>query len=794
MKKLLTIIILTFQPLVSVAQTTISGYVLDTNQQPVPFADIVLQDITTKGAAAFSASDEKGYFEITTEKTGSYEIQISSIGFEPYITNVLNLEGDRAIVLENLVLTESSFALNEVSIKGKKAPIKRAIDRTIINIEDDATAQGSSILDIMERTPGIIVDRENESISVLGKSGVNIMINGKMNYMPASALVQFLNGINAENAKSIELITTPPAKFDAAGNAGYINIELNKRSDVGYNGNFNTALGYAKEKARKNIGTSFNVTEEKSSLSFSYSLLDNQLPISGRLSRSLIVNEQPLTTTVDAIRDNNRLVHNLSFSYDQKLSEQFTLGTTVTGYSNNYKMIEYKNATHSNEPFFDDYYETIENNLWKNVQSSVYLNYQREKSKLDFAVDYLKFGNDQPVDYFVNLVSPQSVSDLNFNSTKSSPFTISVYSTDYENKFKENVRFSAGLKYVVNDFTNTNYLYREGIMDNRFANSSQLDEKIGAVYSQLNFPLSKKVKVQAGLRYEFTQTQVNSLIDNSVFVDREYGNFFPSLFLSYKINDFNNLNLSSSRRINRPAFTDMAPFVFFVDLEQAFEGNVSLKPSYTNNFQLDYRYKSVNLTVQYTDEKDVISRFQPSIDSSSGFVTIRPANVDEQQTLSTIISYSFYPVSFWNLRLFSTFAYTALKNNVAESSIDITNSSLRFNMNNNFNLGNDFSFQVWGYYNSRAVSGINIVLPAGALNLALQKKYKNFTFTLNATNILDTQRWRFESINAAQNFYQDFDVNFSPPQIRFAISMSFGNQKIKQKQLRKSEEASRVNL
>ena len=122
MKKLLTIIILILLPLISVAQTTISGYVFDTNQQPVPFADIVLQDISTKGAAAFSASDEKGYFEITTEKIGSYEIQISSIGFELFITNVLNLEGDKAIVLENLVLTETSFALNEVSIEEKKSP------------------------------------------------------------------------------------------------------------------------------------------------------------------------------------------------------------------------------------------------------------------------------------------------------------------------------------------------------------------------------------------------------------------------------------------------------------------------------------------------------------------------------------------------------------------------------------------------------------------------------------------------------------------------------------------------
>lgn len=120
MIKILKIFYFIFLPIVSVAQTTISGYVFDTNQQPVPFADIVLQDIATKGAVAFSVSNEKGYFEITTEKTGSYEIQISSIGFELFITNVLNLEGDKAIVLENLVLTESSFALNEVSIEGKK--------------------------------------------------------------------------------------------------------------------------------------------------------------------------------------------------------------------------------------------------------------------------------------------------------------------------------------------------------------------------------------------------------------------------------------------------------------------------------------------------------------------------------------------------------------------------------------------------------------------------------------------------------------------------------------------------
>ena len=794
MKSKLFKVFLLILPLLSFAQTTINGTIFDGNEQPIPYADIVLQNISTKGAVSISSSNENGYFEIITEEIGSFEILISSMGFESLITEQLILGGKKSIGLGKLILTESSFALNEVAIEGKKAPIQRAIDRTIINIEDDATAPGSSILDIMERTPGIIVDRENESISVLGKSGVNIMINGKMNYMPASALVQFLNGINAENAKSIELITTPPAKFDAAGNAGYINIELKKRVDVGYNGNFNSALGYAKDKTRKNIGTSFNVSEKKSDLTFNYSILDNQLPITGRLSRSLVVNELPLTTSVDAVRDNTRHVHNLSFSYDHKFNEQFTLGTTVTGYSNNYRMIEYKTATHSNEPLFDDYYETTEDNYWKNVQSSIYVNYNWKASKLDFAIDYLKFDNNQPVDYYVNLVSPKNVTDLNFNSTKSSPFDIYVYAIDYETSLNENIRFSSGLKYILNDFTNTNYLYREGTMDDRFTNSSQLDEKIGAVYSQLNFPFSEKVKVQAGLRYEFTQTRVTSLLNNSTFVDREYGNIFPSVYLSYKINDFNNLNLSSSKRINRPAFTDMAPFVFFVDLEQAFEGNVSLKPSFTNNYQLDYRYKSINLTVQYTDEKDVISRFQPIVDNTSGFVTIRPVNVDEQKTFSTIISYSFFPVSFWNLRLFSTFAYTELKNQTTESSIDITNSSLRFNVNNNINLGNDFSFQIWGYYNSRAVSGINIVLPAGALNFALQKKHKKFTYTLNATNVLDTQRWRFESKNEVQNFYQDFDVNFSPPQIRLAVSMSFGNQKIKQKQLRQSDEASRVNF
>ena len=230
--KIINTLFLSLLPVITFAQSIISGKIIDDRNSPIPFCNVILIDPSDNNNYGGGTTDDEGYFQIQTDILGTFKVKVLNIGFEEYFSEKLNIkeDGDQ-FNLGEIVLNEEAFALNDVNVSAaRKLPFKREIDRTVINLEDEPNTQGSSVLDILERTPGVILDRQNNSISILGKDGVNVMINGKMTYMPTSALVQFLNGMSSDNVKSIELITTPPSKYDAEGNSGYINIELKKRS------------------------------------------------------------------------------------------------------------------------------------------------------------------------------------------------------------------------------------------------------------------------------------------------------------------------------------------------------------------------------------------------------------------------------------------------------------------------------------------------------------------------------------------------------------------------------------
>jgi len=781
----------------SFSQSIIAGKIVDASDIGIPYADILLLDEEGNWTNDRTSSDENGDFELSTKETGKFKISIISIGFEKYESDYFSLILNKSVDLQTINLEQESFELNDVDVTAtRKVPYKREIDRTVIDLQDDSTTSGSTLLDVLERTPGVVVDRQNQSISMLGKAGVNVMINGKINYMPTSALVEFLNGMNAENAKAIELITTPPAKFDAEGNAGYINIELKKKVDEGYNSSISSSIGMGDDKAIKNFGSNFNLNKRKSHLIFNYSVTDNEMPFGGQVNRELLVDDELLVTSLDGIRDNNRLVQNLRLSYDYDLNESLNIGSSLSGYSNSYWTNEDKVASYSDRILNPDIYKMEEENYWRSIQATFFASLKKsDKTQFDYNFDYLEYFNEQPQDYNIEINSQNFTEILNLYSFKSSPFKIIVNSFDYETEFNNKINFTAGFKFVKNNFNNSNEIFRNDVIDNDFANKSDLEENITALYSQFKFDLSDKLKLQSGVRFENTSTIVKSLKDNEVFVDRNYGNFFPSLFLGYKLNDFSNVNFSASKRINRPAFTDLAPFIYFLDLDQVFQGNVALLPSFTNNIQIDYRFKSINVSLQYSDEKDVISKFQPSVDENTGFVTLIPDNIDSQKSLSAIISYSFYPISPWNLRFFTTFITTTLEDiRDANYVYSVSNKSVRLNLNNSIDLGKNYSLQLWGFYNSRSVNGINITLPNGSLNLGIQKKVNNLTFTLNATNILDTQQWRFESINEEIQYYQNFNIDFVPPQVKFSVAVNFGNQNVKIKKIRESQESNRVKI
>ena len=778
------------------AQSQLKGIVLDDTQMPIPYADILLKDPSGNWTSDRATSNESGEFKLITEESGTYKISIISVGFEQFDSNTFNIIRNQNVTLGKLILKVASFQLQDVDVTAKKIPYKREIDRTVIDLEYDATTSGSTLLDILERTPGVIVDRQNQSIAMLGKSGVRVMINGKMNYMPSEALLEFLNGMNAENAKAIELITTPPAKYDAEGNAGYINIELKKKMGEGYNANLNSYVGYGDQKTNKNFGVNYNLMKKKSTLLVNYTLSQNNLPWNGKVNRRVESGDQLIENQILGFRQNDRVIQNGRVAYDYRLNSKFNLGANVSGYTNVYDGEEYKTVGFLNRASGPDIYDLYESNNWRNFQSSFFIEFNpNEISKLSFNVDFLNFTNNQTPQYDIELNENSSPESLSINSDKNTPFNIMAYGLEYETTLESELNFSTGLKWVANDFRNTNEIKRNQIIDPIFSNDSKLDENIAAAFIQVKHKINDKIGFQAGLRYEHTKTIVQGVEGKEVFVDRNYGNFFPTLFLSYKINDFNNINLAASQRINRPALNNLSPFIYFLDINQVFQGNVALQPSFTDNLQFDYRFKAFNLSIQYSTVKKVISRFQPYIDPESSLITLTPKNIDLQKTLSAIFSYSFNPVPAWNLRLFTTLINTYLvdKRELQED-YSVRNKSIRLNLNNNITLGNGYSFQLWGYFNSKEVSGVNISLPNGALNIGIQKIYKNFTFTLNGTNLLDTQKWRFESKNEEIGYFQTFNVDFVPPQIKFSVSMRLGDQNLELKTIEKSEASERINV
>lgn len=781
-------------PIYLISQSTISGSVIDENKKPIPFCNVILINTLNDQNFGGGITNEFGDFKIEVYQEGTYKIKVINMGFKEYLSKPLNISTELKLLdLGKIILNETSYVLNDVSVTAKKIPIQKKIDRTVINLEDDPGTSGSTILDVLERTPGVIIDRQNESINMLGKGGVNVMLNGKLTYMPSSALVQYLNGINAENVKSIELITTPPSKFDAEGNAGFINIELRKNLDKGYNGNLTLSSTYAERKPSNNIGFNFNATEKRHSLSFNYSGNKRDIPINGRINRNIPTENGIQITNIEAFRKNSRTVHNLRFSYDFKMSDKITFGTSVIGYSNKYEMIEDKIAIHSNLLIGEDVYFTDEINLWESAQIQAFIKYDfNENTFFDLNFDRLKYSNFQPVNYAITLDINNE--NLDFGTVKQSPFDINVFSLDFEKKINPKLKYTGGVKSVFNEFSNKNEFLSEEEYYSGFNNSSFLEENVFALYSQLNINVSEKISLQSGVRYEHTLTDINDVISNSLLVSRNYGNFFPSIYLGYKINDSNNFNLSLSRRINRPAFTDLAPFTFFVDVDQAFQGNVSLLPSYTNNVETSYRVKNLLFTIQYSEEKNLISKFQPQINLDTGFITIIPRNLDLQKSANIQFSYSAYPFQFWNLRMFSSYTYAEIEHQLENALYTNSNSSFRFTLNNSFEIGNNFSFQIWGYYNTRSIFGLNETLPRGSLNLAIQKKIENLTITLNGNNLLDTEHWRFETNNPDDGFNQYFDLDFRPPQVKLSAIYNFGDKNIKSKKSNQRNESTRMQV
>ncbi len=230
-------------PLFSMAQTKIVGLVMNEKMQPLTGANVLLLKASDSSLVKGSGTGKDGSFSFENVKAGNYMVLATNVGFSNvYLPAIGIANAQPHMDLKIIQLTEEVVELREVSVQTRRPLLEQKIDRLVINVKNSITSAGSTALDVLERSPGVIVNRQANSISMSGKEGVMVMINGKINYMPVSALVQMLAGMNAGNIDRIELITTPPAGLDAQGNAGYINLVLITNPDFGFNGSFSASI------------------------------------------------------------------------------------------------------------------------------------------------------------------------------------------------------------------------------------------------------------------------------------------------------------------------------------------------------------------------------------------------------------------------------------------------------------------------------------------------------------------------------------------------------------------------
>lgn len=788
--------------LLSQSSFTISGKINDGNDQGIAFANVLLMKTADSSFVKGGVTNESGNYFLESIPSGSYYVEGSVVGFQSARSESFDLTSDYTVPV--LVMLEGE-ALGEVIVQATKPLYTQKVDRLVINVENSIVSSGGTALEVLERSPGVVVNRQNNGISVVGKEGVVVMINGKISYVPTSSIVQLLDGMSADNIESIELITTPPANFDAEGNAGYINIVLRKNADLGLNGSYSLSLGYGKGIV-SNDNISFNYRKNKFNLFGSYSYLADQRDQLIKTSREFRNNGDLLSNSSRTDRDPNQQNHNLRLGTDVQLSEKTITGFILTAFSNKWTMDAFNNSTDALNGIPTGFVtlENTEKNHLRHFGANYNIKHDFTENKfISMDIDYLYYEFDNPTDYVNRFFDGGNMflrTEL-LQSRKETPLTTLVGKIDYSNKVDDAFNFELGAKGIKNDFENdvsvANDVNGTFVFDPTLTNFSVLDESIMAVYASADYTIDEKTSAKAGVRYEYTDSRLDVDTQGTV-VDRQYGIWFPSVFLSRKWTDDLSMNVSYSKRITRPTFNDLAPFVIFFEPNTFLSGNAGLQPAISNTIKFDTNFKNYFLSFQYTNEDATIANFQERIDPDTGRLIFEAANLDYTRTFSIITGIPIKLAPWWRTQNNLTYVRQEVRSFYLGEPIEQELGIFSANSSHSFKISDSFSAELSGFYNGPGFFGNARYDAFYAINLGLQKKFSDKWGTLkfSINDIFDSLEFNGGTDLPEQNILTRNLFDFSNRTFTMTYTRNFGNKELRSARNRETgseEERRRVN-
>lgn len=734
------------------------GTITNQKGEPVPYANAALlspEGVLLEGAV----TDEAGNFSIATTKTARVKLVVSSLGYASFTSEEFELQAGLQKDFGTLVLADEVTGLDEVTVKASRPQIIIEPDKTIVNVEGTVMAEGANVLDVLGRSPGVFITSDG-SINLNGRTGVTVMINDRPMYMSAADLTSFLRSMPADNIKSIEVMTSPSARFDAEGAAGVINIQLKKNTVDGVFGNVMLGGRY-NGKTAPNAGVTLNVKKGKwtSNGTFNYNEnveindleIERNFQVEGGkstfLQDSRIVECSHTPSFTGAANYELTPTQNLGINLQASTSASNGLNTSGTTISN---------PGQSNKSSFTSINDSEDqrSRVFTNLHYDAKLDTLGGKISADLDLTVMDMASEALLNNsYSNGLNPPTLSTDRVLTLNDMYYTILTSKVDWIQPLQGGKVLEAGLKgsWVESD---NNLDLSRGINDGPFQldpNSNRFiyQENVLAAYSSLKGDFSPKLSYQAGLRMEYSDVTGTSKTLNQVN-KQKYTNLFPSVFLQHKISDAYQVVYNVNRRITRPNYRLLNPFVYYIDPLTTEKGNPSLKPQYSTNFEMDHVIKGAyQFTLGYSVTENSFQQvFEQNEEARSS--TLYTANFDKTKNFNFQGVVPVELAKWWNTSNLVQLNYNKFKSLIGKDLLNMSQLSYLFRTQHNFSLPKGFKMELVGIYLGPQIWGMGEVRGFGWVEAGVTKSLMKdkLSLSINGGDLFRTQ-WVRASVNFA---------------------------------------------
>ena len=773
-------------PLLSFAQQNASkGKVKGTltdqkSKEPLPFATVSIY--TEKGSLIGGGiSDEDGKFLVEIP-FGKYYALIEFMGFESIETPVFGISRENPIEdLGEILMTISAADLNEVVVQGEKTIMELSLDKRVFNVGKDLANAGGNASDILMNLPSVSVDPQG-NVLLRGSSNVRILVDGK-----PSGLVSFKGGsglrqLPANLVERVEVITNPSARYEAEGMAGVINIILKKDAKQGFNGSFEVVTGVP-----TNLGFSANLNYRKNRINWfvNYGIAYRILPSVGEIYQEVYRNDTTFITSqtregnVESI--NNNIRGGLDYFFNEKsiLTASYLWRRSDARRITDNRYQDYINSLSNYQSFTTRRQDETEQEPNSEIVVSYKKNFEQKGHELTTAFTYLNYWENSDQIYTQNTFTPigmplpgANLIQYSLNDEYENQYLAQL---DYTKPVGKEGKLESGFRTSFREMKNDYLVTQEDEngtanpiagLDNVFV----YDENILAAYGIFGNKINK-ISYQAGIRAEYTD--VNTILEETNESNpRSYTNLFPSAHLTYNLTEENAFQFSYSRRVRRPVYNDLSPYVTLSDARNFFSGNPDLNPEFTDALELGhikyFENGTLFSTVYYRSTQDKIDRIR-SVDQNGNAIT-RPFNLNGENAFGLEFSGDYRPAPWWKLDLNVNFFYADIDGSNIQQDFAATTYSWLLRQTSRFTLSNGMDIQFRGNYEARQKTAQGVRKGIVFFDLSVAKRVLNErgNLVLNINDILNSRRDRF--ISEGTNFFTEGNIQSLRRQINLTLN------------------------